>query len=54
MKWILADFDASKTAGLTIWAALKFEFLGTFDIHKCEIFALFKTEIDQLNNIQSL
>ena len=30
-------FEAPKTAILTIWAALNFEFLHIFDIFKCEI-----------------
>ena len=33
----LGHFEAPKTAGLTILASLNFEFLGTFDIFKCEI-----------------
>ena len=33
----LGHFEAPKTAGLTILAAMNFEFLGTFDIFKCEI-----------------
>ena len=32
------DFEAPKTAILTIWAALNFEFLGIFDIFKREFF----------------
>ena len=30
-------FEAPKTAILTIWVALNFEFLDIFDIFKCEI-----------------
>ena len=41
-------FEAPKMAVLTIWGALHFEFLGTFDIFKCEIF--FKTKIQSLKN----
>ena len=33
---ILID-EGSKTAILTIWPALNFEFLGIFDIFKCEM-----------------
>ena len=39
-------FEAPKTAILTIWAAVNFEFLGTIDISKCEIFL--KIKIDSL------
>ena len=31
-------FEAPKTAILTIWVAMNFKFLGTYDIFKCEIF----------------
>ena len=37
VKTILADFTGSKTAILTILEALNFDFLGIFDIFKCEI-----------------
>ena len=30
--------EAPKTAILTVWLGLNFEFLGTFDIFKCEFF----------------
>ena len=36
--------EAPKTAILTIWAALNYEFLGTFDIFKGEIFPKIKIE----------
>ena len=35
---ISGHFQAPKTAILSICAAKSFEFLGTFDIFKCEIF----------------
>ena len=37
-------FAAPKTAVLTIWTALNFEFLGTFDISKSEIFLTIKIQ----------
>ena len=40
----LGHFDAPKTAILTIWAPLKFEFLGSFNIFKCEIFPKIKIQ----------
>ena len=41
-------FEPPKTSILTIWAALNFGFLGTFDIFKCEIFP--KIKIQSLQN----
>ena len=37
-------FEAQKTAILTIWAGLNFEFLGTFDTFKCDIFLKIKIQ----------
>ena len=37
VKSMLADFRGSKTAILTILAAMNFEYLESFDIFKCEI-----------------
>ena len=37
-------FEAPKTAILTIWAALNFEFVGIFDIFKCEMFQNIKIQ----------
>ena len=37
-------FEAPKTAIWTILAALNFEFLGTIDIFKCEIFPKIKIQ----------
>ena len=42
------QFEAPKTTILTIWAALNFEFLGTLDIFKIEIFP--KIKIHSLQN----
>ena len=44
-------FEAQKTAILSIWAALSFEFLDTFDIFKCENFP--KIKIQRLKNCQN-
>ena len=41
-------FEASKVAIFAIWAALNFEYLGTFDIFKGEIFP--KIKIQNLQN----
>ena len=41
-------FGAPKSVILTIWAALKFEFLGSFAIFKCEIVP--KIKIQSLQN----
>ena len=41
-------FDAPKTAILTIWVTLNFEFLGTLNIFKCKIFP--KSKIQSLKN----
>ena len=37
-------FEATKTAILTIWVVLNFEFLGIFDIVKREIFPRIKIQ----------
>ena len=39
-------FEAPKTANLTLWVALNFEFMGIFDTLKCEIIR--KTKIQTL------
>ena len=36
--------EAQKIAVLTIWAALNFEFMETFDIFKSEIFPIIKIQ----------
>ena len=37
-------FEAPKTAILTIWVAMNFKFLGTYDIFKCETFPKIKIQ----------
>ena len=39
-----SHFEAPKTAILTIWAALNFKLLGTFDIYKYEMFQIIKIQ----------
>ena len=46
VKINFGHFEAPKPAISTIWGAMNFEFLGTFDVVKCEIFLK--------NKIQSL
>ena len=49
----LGHFEAPKTAICTIWAALNFEFFGTYDIFKCEIFPKIKIQSLQTCKIDS-
>ena len=44
---ISGHFEATKTAILTIWAALNFKSLGFFDVFKREIFRKIKIQILQ-------
>ena len=48
MKSILANFKQSKTVVLTIFEALNFDFLGTFDIFKCEIPKISKFKLSKI------
>ena len=47
-KIYVGHFEAPKTAIITIWAALNYEFLGTFDIFQYESYS--KIKIQSLQN----